>query len=150
MYVALKEMAERIKQESEPPYGNAEVPCCACVHHLYGGCGDLLYDGVDIYANNGEDCPLMDTNVGAMMMARWAVKQVAEALKPYANDVKKVQKGYDLIVQDKNRDKDAYEEALYNLGVAKYVFIGAYLCLVEAAASDEPSGERGKDNEPND
>ena len=67
----LEEMAERIRQEAALKGRESMIACIACP----GACGSHA------------TCPSTGGYEGALLMARWAVRQVAEALTYEADGV---------------------------------------------------------------
>lgn len=116
----LEEMAERIKRESTIKRQEATlfiaslVFCAACP----GTC------------DSNETCPHTETDEGALMMARWAVKQVAEALKPQEQAMDEAERK---AIKGTGND-DALWAKYYD---ARMDFLDAYYNLVEAASCVE-------------
>lgn len=128
----LEEMAERIKREGLLTIGHGIIPCGIC-----DGCSNVV----------GPNCPPPDSDEGALMMARWAVRQVAEALKPYVGEMNEVREK--ALAQARCAqvcdDKGIIDVAALTMKtalarracIAQDAFVSAYLALVLDAAAVE-------------
>jgi len=120
----INKVAEQIREQVKGGELPREVACAMCATE---GKGCKVH----------EDCPLMSSGGGILTVAKWVVQQVEEVMKPFMGEVYKAQEKCNRVMQNENRDEDAREEAFSNQGIAKDVFMGAYLYLIEGTKSDK-------------